>query len=301
MPLSQKDIERLPQFGRLKDDLTGEPTTLLLYGGSGSGKTVMAGTAGDRNLFINIGNGIKTLKSPWFLETYGYNPITVNITEELGQNGLPSVADAFDKVSDTIDYALEAFPGDFDTVTVDDATELRRFAMNKSLEINQKLGKSKSQERGKDFGVVMPAVQDYGVEMNIIEQFIAYYTSALKNSGKNFILTAHQRLIYEKQKDKNGNVIIGAAPILARVLPGFTGQTFPDDVPKAFDWVFRMETVAGGRMGVIFRARTMPDEVITAKCRDGGVFSTVESNPHFLKMIQRVKDAQTKFIPKPTV
>ena len=292
MPLSQKDIEKLPPMQRLSETKQDEPVTALIYGGAGCGKTGFAGTAGDRTLQLNIGNGIKTLKSPWFLETHGYDPIIVNISEKLETSGVPSSAEAFDMVGDTIDFALETIPDQFDTVVVDDATELRRFAMNKGLEINQKLGKSHSKERSSQYGVVMKSVQDYGIEMDLIEQFIAYYTVALKAKGKNFIMTAHQRLIYQKQLDKNGNPVMGAAPVLYKVLPGFTGQTFPDDVQKAFDWVFRMETVAGGRSGVIFRARTLPDEVISAKCRDGGVFSVVESNPHFLKMLQMVKDKQ---------
>ncbi len=294
MSLSQKDIARIPPIYRIgdADKETNDTVNALIYGGSGDGKTAFIGTAGDRNLIINIGNGLKTLESPWFTQTHGYRPLVVDLSEKLEHYGLPSKAEAFDIVGDTIDHYIATRGDDFDSVTVDDATELRRFALFKGVEINQREGKSQTFANSKENQVVAPAIQDYGVEMNIIEQFIAAYTVICRQNKKNFILTAHHRLIYEKPKNNKGVVIIGAPSILKKVMPGFTGEKFPDDVPKAFDWVFHMESVAGGRNGSIFRARTQPDEVYTAKCRDGGVFDKMESDPHFLKMLQRVKDAK---------
>ena len=284
----------LPQFVSLDDLEAYDTTNALIYGGSGNGKTFFAGTAGERTLYVNIGDGIKTLKSPLFKQKIGANPIVVNINEKLTSRGMVETATAFNMVGDTIDYALNHMSDRFDTIVLDDATALRKFAMNKGLEINQKLGKSRSLDSGKSFDLVMKAVQDYGIEMDLIEQFIASYTVIAREAGKHFIMTAHQRLTYEKQKDSKGNTLIGATPILSKVSPGFTGQTFPDNVPQYFDWVFRMEVVAGGSQGVVFRARTQPDDVHTAKCRDGGVFSVVEPNPNFLNMLQKVKDKRAE-------
>lgn len=280
----------LPQFVQLEDLEVYDTTIALIYGGSGTGKSFFAGTAGSRTLFINIGDGIKTLKSPLFREKIGADPIVVNITEKMSARGMVDTATAFDMVGDSIDYALNHMSDRFDTIVIDDATALRKFAMNKGLEINQKLGKSESLNKGKNFDIVIKAVQDYGIEMDLIEQFIAAYAIIARNANKNLIMTAHQRVTLEKQRDSRGNPMIGATPVLSKVSPGFTGQTFPDNVPQYFDWVFHSETVAGGSQGIIFRMRTQPDDVYTAKCRDGGVFSTVEPNPNFLAMLQKVKD-----------
>jgi hypothetical protein len=158
--------------------------------------------------------------------------------------------------------------------------------MNKSLEINQKLGRSQSLTKTtKQFDVTIPAVQDYGMEMNLIEQFIIAYTNIAKENGKHLIMTAHQRLTYAKG-DK-----IGDAPVLKKVAPGFTGQTFPDQVSAFFDNVWYAEVVAGGRTGSVFRCRTVGDDVITAKSRNGGVFATVETNPNFLKLVDKLHAA----------
>lgn len=281
-----EENEKLKEgFYRLNIRPPAECTTLLYYGASGAGKTAFAGSAGSETLFINIGDGIETLLSPWFKQVYGYNPIVRDVNERLGARGMPIEASAFDATSDVLDEALNDFPDKFKTIVIDDVTSLRRFAMNKGLEINSKLGRSKSLENvSKKFDVTIPAVQDYGIEMNLIEQFIAAYTSLAKRANKHLIITAHQRITYRKG-DKIGDV-----PTMAKVSPGFTGQTFPDQVPAYFDNVWHAEVVAGGRTGSVYRCRTVGDDVIVAKSRNGGVFSAVETNPNFTEMINRIQN-----------
>ena len=196
----------VPQFNQLADLPRGEAQTFLCYGGSGTGKTRFAGTAGDRTLFIDNGHGIATLQSPAFRKDVNANPIVISLYEKLGPKGVFDGATVFNAICDTIDYALEKFPERFDTIVVDDATALRKGALNRGLEINQLTGKSKTQKEVVErFDIVIPAVQDFGVEMNLIEQFIAGYTTICKEAGKHFILNAHERITYRKG-DKIGDV-----------------------------------------------------------------------------------------------
>ena len=45
---------------------TGDSEILLGYGPSGAGKSWFTGTAGERTWYLNIGEGLETLKSPLF-------------------------------------------------------------------------------------------------------------------------------------------------------------------------------------------------------------------------------------------
>lgn len=259
-------------------------TNGLIFGGSGTGKTWFAGTGGARVLFINIGNGIRTLESKGFFQKHpeSMKMLTVDITEKLTASGLPETAEAFDMISDVIDFALEKRSDEFDTVVIDDASALKKLAMNKGLELNQKIGKSQSLSKGRQLELQIKAIQDFGVEMDLIEQFIDGYCQIMRAAGKNFIITAHERTIYKKG-DTPGDI-----PTIYRIKPGFTGQTFPDQVPRHFDWVFHSEVVAAGS-GPVYRMNTVGDEIITGKCRDAGVFASIEKNPNLKEMLDRVK------------
>ena len=198
-------------------------------------------------------------------------------------------AEAFDMVCDSIDFALKEHGDEIDTVSVDIATGLRRFAMNKGLVLSQDLRRSKTQtDVVRVYGFVVPAVQDFGMEMNMIEWFISKNIEQCKMRGKNFILTAHVREIYKKAKGKNGQILIGEPPVLSKIRPGFTGQTFPDDVPGLFDEVWYAERTGSGNAAV-WRCKCYGDEQLTAKTTYGsGVLTNAEVNPNFLKMIERI-------------
>lgn len=274
----------VPEFHFLNDRERRAGETFLIYGSSKSGKTWLAGTAGSRTLFINNGDGISTLQSPLFQTQVGANPIVVDIREKIGARGIFDTATVFDAICDTIDFALEKYPDRFDSIVVDDATQLRRGAMNKGLEINLSTGKSKTMKDVQKFDIVIPAIQDYGVEMNLIEQFIAGYTTILKEAGKNFILNAHERITYQKG-DK-----IGEVPTIYKIAPGFTGQTFPDNVPMYFDNVWHTEVVGGGGNRV-YRVTTEGHEKMVAGSRAAGVFKTVEPNMNLLKAFERIHNS----------
>lgn len=244
-----------------------ESTTLLLYGNSGTGKTFFIGSAGNRTLIISPSNGLSTLQSKLFTRDIGSNPIIEVIDEE----PLPPKATAFDKYSDVIDLYLEKHLDEFDTIIVDDATALRRVALTKGLELNSKLGRSKTLGQSKE--VIVPTVQDYGIEMNLVEQFCRHYTALCKNVKKNFVLTAHERQIYEKAEK------IGELDILKKILPGFTGKTFPDDITGLFDCTWHTE-IRGAGDRTYYQIRTQGDSQVVAKTRWGGLFPVlIEKQP----------------------
>ena len=189
-------------------------------------------------------------------------------------------------LADAIDYGLQTFGDQFDTIAVDDSTATRRFAMSKGLEINQATNKSKTlTEIVEKWDVVAPAVQDYGIEMSLIMQFMVGTIEICKKNNKHLLIGAHERLTYKKASQ------IGEPATLVKTRPGFTGQTFPDDITGLFDIVTHAEAV-GGSSNIIYRQRFAGDEELTAKCRYAGIFETLETNVNFLKCVERIKAAQ---------
>jgi hypothetical protein len=270
----------------LEDFKPAESITMLLYGASGKGKTRFAGTAGDDTLIIEIGAGLETLKSPAFRSKIGTNPKIVIIDEVIDPaTGVFKSADAFNEVCDTLDRAL--LDPEIKTVVVDDATFLQFFANNRALEINKDTNRSKSIESARKHGVALMAVQDFGTQMKLIEWFLATYTPAFKRASKNFILTAHERLTFEKG-DK-----VGDSATVSKITPGFIGQAFPDTVPAFFDWVWRAESVSGGE-SIKYRFRTVGDEKHTAKTRHDGVFKVLEDDCNWQSLLKRFHEAYAK-------
>lgn len=271
------------RFKRLAEYKPGESWILLYYGPSKAGKTYLAGTAGARTLFINIGDGLETLMSPAFTQRYpdSKDMIIVDIREQNPQG----IAEAFDLVGDAIHYALKNFPDKFDWVILDEATAFRKYAMNKSMELNTEARKHGAAREKRTEEFVKPDIGDYGTEMQMIEWFLGTYIPIFKEHKKHFVMLAHERQTFSKAPK------IGDDPVLKRVLPGFTGKTFPDQIPQFFDDVFHAEVVGGGT-NVVYRARTAGSESEIGGARHGGIFSTVEQDPNLQKMLERIKKAQ---------
>lgn len=265
---------------RLSDIPPGSSITILAYGAAGTGKTEFCGTAGSRAGIINCGLGIVTLQSPGFKKRHpNVNPRVETIVEE----AIPDNAEAFDKVCDVADAFLDC--DDVDTLIIDDVTALRRFALNKGLEINQITGKSQSLVTSKKNSARIVAVQDYGIEMDLIEQFIVEYTGICKAKNKNLIITAHERLTYNKPAQ------IGAPATLNSTRPGFTGQTFPDQVTQHFDFIWHFFTQGAGER-ILYKARTAGDSGLVAKTRWSGLFPVIVDNPNFLDIVNKVRESK---------
>jgi hypothetical protein len=269
--------------------------TLLLYGGSKTGKTHLAGSAGPRTLYIDLDDSSETFSSPTFKQANpaGGPNFIVRVHEKLDDNGLTTKPEAYDKVCDTIDWFLKKMNDQFDTVVVDGTTMLKRFAMFKGLKISGELGKSQSQANSQKHDMLVVGVQDFGAEMSLMEQFIAGYMDILGRCGKHFIVIAHERVTYNKPQK------IGDPPTVEKIRPGFTGQTFPDQIIGYFDWIFRTETAALSN-GIGFRLRTRGNDSIVAGGRSAGVFNDIEiPAPSFPQLIERAHKGQ--FAIPPTI
>lgn len=281
-------------FNRLQELPSGESIAGLIYGGAGKGKTWFLGTGGDRNLIIDTGNtGMETLKSKLFREKFKVNPIIVSVDEQLGERGNVDVATAFDATCDIIDWAVKEKLAEFDIICINDVTQLRRFAMNKGLEVGMKLGKSFSKKKALELDAVDYAVQDYKMEMDLIEKFVSGTKSLCIKHGLHFFMAAHERLTMTAAKDKDGRPVVGEAPVVVDTRPGFRGKTFPDDICGYFDLIWHMEAVGSGD-NIVYRARTQGGEDITARTNFGGIFATIVKDPNLLKTIELIKQSARK-------
>jgi hypothetical protein len=267
----------LPPIIELSSISPSESITVLMYGASGTGKTYAAGTCGSRSVLVNTGKGIETLLAPAFTNRYKQGKV-VNISEDISKGYLGNVT-AFDTVCRVFDNLL-TLP-EVDTVILDDCTSLRRYAMNKGLTLNASTGKSDSLGKSKLARVPMPAIQDFGMEMGLIQQFVSYYTEAFKDAKKNLILISHERVSFNKGKS------IGDAPTVRKISPGFTGQTFPDEVPAYFDCVWHTEVRRSGK--AIYQVRTSGDSILTAKTRQGGILDEIIIDPSFQVILAKLQ------------
>jgi len=279
-----------PVMVRLDELPRSEALSLLYYGGSGTGKTFFCGTAGDRSIYIDCGVGpVETMQSLVFKEKVGTNPIVVKIREEFGDNRVPK-AEAFEKLWMTYDWILENRLDDFDTVCTDNGTALRTWARAAGLKWNWQNNKSNTWDVMTKLGnpVMAPAIQDYGREIDMIAWLFQTYAGLFKDAGKNFIVTAHARQTFEKG-DK-----IGDPKKLVKVMPGFTGETFPDDVPALFDEVWYAEKSGGGE-GATFRCKPYGNAITFGKTSHGaGTLKELETNPNFLDMLERMRTNAVK-------
>jgi hypothetical protein len=294
----------IPPFKRLSEMDVEQPIAVLDYGGSGVGKTVFCGTAGDRACIIDCGLGpIEVLKSPWFQKKYGFDPIIVQVRERMKKNDqgkLLPAGEAFDLLSDTVTYALEELGDQIDTLAIDNATAVRHFQIPKTLQISADARGSKTKLKSEEWGFPFLERTDYNVLIDMTEWYLASFIESCKAHGKNFILTAHQRVEYIQAKDSKGKPTMERQ--LHKIRPGFSGQTFPDDVPALFDEVWYHERVSEG----VHRVHLLGDDVITAKTTYGaGVFVNerghqlaVWPDPHFKNMLFLIREAWKKAQPK---
>lgn len=271
------------EFIRLDDIPITESWISLIYGPSGSGKTWYLGTI-PRLLYINSGDGMATIQSPLFRQRHPlFNPIVINTNEKTigeGRDRYVESAKAFDKTCELIDEAIskDSIRREFDTIAIDDATALRRYALNRAIEIQDAMtGKKRKLDR-----YTWTDVSDKGKEMDMVEWFLDEYIKIFKREKINFVLTAHERVIYNKPSK------IGDEATIRAIKPAFTGTTFPDSVPRFFDEVWHSEPARNAE-GFISQMRTGGLGNVITKCRHNGIFAPIELNPNFSSLLERIK------------
>jgi hypothetical protein len=253
---------------KLHDSSPGEALTILLYGGSGVGKTFLCGSLGSDTLIINTGQGIETLRSKAFRLIYpDSNPTIYDIRET------EKVATAFDKICDILDTEIKE--GKFKNIVIDDATFLSQYAQQKAIEMNLDSGKTKGGKRK----IPMPVLQDYGSEQSIIKWFLSAYTSLAKEKNFNFILIAHDRSLYSSQKGEDSK--------LKKVFPNFVGKDYfaPSVVPAFFDEVWYLYMNGDKRY-----LKTQATSITVAKSRCAGSLKEVEESPNFPALFTKIKE-----------
>jgi len=254
--------------------------SLLYWGPAKSGKTHFALTAGDRSLFISNGMGSATIQNQQFKNLNNY---IINVPFDDLSNSVRS----FELVGDAIDIGLTQLKDDVDTIIVDDASAQTRSGYIKALEFNDSVGKSQTMDKIRksksDDLVLFPG--DYGTEMDMTMQFWARVISECKAEGKNFILLAHERIVYAPPPK------IGEQPSVIKKIPAFTGaDKNPDRIPGLFDWVMHTRTVFSGEK-IIYQAETKGDSSLMAGCRGKAqeVFPKLITNPNFQDMLKLVR------------
>lgn len=266
----------MPRLDEMSEDRI---PTLLLYGNSGTAKTKFIGTAGSDSVIISPAQGIATLQSKWFRETFKVNPI-IEIVDEMP---LPDVAKGYDRISDLVEKYLEDLS--INTIIVDDATNFRRLALNKGLELNEQLNRSGTLAKMRKIkaDTIVRELNDMTMEMSLVESFIKQACTYCKEAKKTFVMTAHERILF------NPPAKVGAEDTVKKISPGFTGKTFPDDITGYFDLIWHTEVLGGGNQ-IHYQIRTQGDSKLVAKTRWAGLFPVIfEKQPLLSEIIQCVK------------
>jgi hypothetical protein len=219
----------------------------LAFGRFKVGKTFGAATFPRPN-FMDFDRGIATLLNPDFIKKHGYKPDVIFEQfweKNVDKAGVVRGHNAFDDASRYFDKWMG--PGlrdQFDTWVIDSATSLSQFAMNKGIIL---LGgpslaiASKTHAQAVNTGVVYPKQQDYGVERNMVQQFIRM----ILNTDKNVLILCHEKEL----TDDNGN--------LKATVPLLTGKSV-EEIPIMFDevWNVQRRPVGGETVTMLITQQT---------------------------------------------
>lgn len=279
----------IPQPISYDDYTPGEGIICMLYGPSGSGKTEVAATAadtGEPTLILNTGEGMDTIFSPGFRSRHpNCKPDIVDIRESFSARGYIDTPIAYDMVFNVLEENLDRKK--YKTYILDDLTSMRRSALAKGVDINFITERSKSKALSKKLKANVLAVQDFGMEMSLISQFISSSQGIFKAEGCNLIILAHERLYYKKSG-------VGEPSVLYRIRPAITGEKFPDEIPQYFDVIGYCSTLHSGGKS-IYRTKFSLDNMILAKNRWGGMgYDDVVQDFNFSTLFSKVKDYSTK-------
>ena len=251
----------------------------LIYGKFKSGKTAGAGTWPRPN-FLDFDQGLLTLTNP-SLAKYKYieRGIMYETFKERGitskgvftsHNALDDACRYFDACMDpkgqkwtsvSTGKVYDVHPDMFDTWVIDSGTMLSAVSKVKALVLMGTKGalienKTLSQtfEVAKKTGFIKPAIQDFGAERSLVEQFI----DMVMGSGKHVLLLCHEKEEWEGKDE--------AAHVVAYV-PLFTGQS-AETIPLKFNEVYNLQVIKEGP-NLKRILKTAPDTLRTCGSRLG--------------------------------
>lgn len=309
-PKVENKIDYAPQFLTLNESPPDDATDALIYGESKSGKTWLIGTLGDRTLIIDLenGRGKETIESPMFKRVIGtYHPKYVRIVEDTNAFDIPEFATAYDRTYEILDYAFKNLLDTFDHLVIDNLTAFRRYAILKALDVNKATSKSRTRDDiVEKLNAILPAIQDYGTEMSLVSQFVDQCLSACRKFNKNLFVLSHQRVYLEKPKRADGKPLLNEPPLVTKIRPAVTGQSFPDDITSMFNnvWYTAVYGVGGNAQ---YKLHLAGDGRFVAGTRHAGLWGDVipsgldkshikrfPNGPNLLTMLAELKESRIK-------
>lgn len=274
------------EFKKLSDPDESRSTVMMGFGPAGAGKTHLAGTIGPKGLVINTGAGQDTWISPNYLSSVPENqrPMRIDVVDDfdLSTANPESAGKAFDKICDITQHVIDS--GEFDSLAIDDASFFSRIIKSKALAYNKETNKSKSLDKSAELGVPLFEIQDYGTEMDVLTWYLAHFLPLLKSKNINFLLTAHEGLIYHRPPGSK----MTDEPVLRKIYPLFTGKKDPASSVKFFDLVWHLSTMTNARGQIFRQARTSGNDLYECKTRWEGLFNPLESNPSFSSIRSKI-------------
>lgn len=233
-------------------------------------------------------NEVKTLMSPDFRKKHPQKEGKLFFdytTEPLGKRGHFKSADAFDAACDLLDEALEAErKGDFsfDSLVIDSATGLRRFAMNKAMEVNFHRATSGTAKtalaRLRDENIIIPGDNDWMSEMSLTTQFMDW----VFRLDKHVCVCTHVWQTKKRDRGSGDTIITDQKPL-------FTGKN-REEIPTMFDNVWFATAIQQGR-GIISQLQTVGDATTYAKTRMGGALPPVIRDPNLEEIFEKLGKA----------
>lgn len=263
---------------------------VLIYGPPKSGKTVLWSTFPPPFRVIDADNGLKSvawafkagktsMKSP--TELVGYRP------HEALDKPYPDHAVAFDKVCDMVDHwfsAPEVGKWEGGTLVIDSFTEMNEWAINKGLELNQKLPDAKKPlSRSHEINLkaqarLLTGQQDYKSAMAFLDTFIWPVRVMCAQHNRNLVVVCHE-YTEETENDSGERVILRYRPLLI-------GQ-LRERFPKSFDDLWHMTTYHKGGIPE-FKVQMHAGAKFLAGTRWGAIMSA-EEEPDYRQMLAKVK------------
>lgn len=212
----------------------------LIFAPPKVGKTALALTFPTPAVADFDGLGVKVAKSKWFRETHPkqLEPDIIRfktfetekddygIVKEYGPGGSPF----FESIS-WINKVLQ--DPSRQTVVMDSLSMMSRIAMETALPVLKRRGRSKTWEHARTDHMLFTVVQDYGAEMNLVEQVL---DQLYKIKNKHVIVVAHER-----QETSDSGAVIKRSPLI-------TGDRLRARIAQWFDDVWYLDVVGGKRI-----------------------------------------------------